>query len=444
MKTLRRVSFGLVTSALTIFIVLCSNSQGALPQKEREETYKQLEVFANVLSILQENYVEEIDTREIIESAIHGLLFSLDPHSSYLKPENFEELQQETQGSFTGIGIEITIKDGSLTVVSAIEGTPAAHAGIKANDTIVKIQGEWTKDMTPMTAIKKLRGPKGSSVTISIQRKSLSSLKEMTLVRDTIPIQSVRSIFLVPGFAYTRISNFQNKTTSEYKEALLALQDQHPIKGLILDLRNNPGGLLNQAVDIADIFVNSGIIVYTKGRTEEQNMVFNAHENSNNTSYPIVVMVNEGSASASEIVAGALQDHKRAIILGTKTFGKGSVQTIVPLPEGAGMRITTAHYFTPNGRSIQLKGVTPDVLVPFIPYSPLVESEESITREVNLKNHFSTQGMESESPQKESRELLIEKSMKKRLEKDNQLRSALNILWSLNLYSDFQQLGENE
>jgi carboxyl-terminal processing protease len=434
---------------LNFFALLCITSQAVadVSQKERDDTYKELELFANVLSILQDNYVDEINTKEIIEGAINGLLLSLDPHSSYMKPESFQDLKDETQGSFTGIGIEITMRDNILTIVSPIEGTPADQVGLKAKDTIIKIDGEPTKDLTPVDAIKKLRGPKGSKVTVSIHREGWKELKDFTMVRDTIPIQSVKSFFLEPGLAYTRITNFQSQTTNDYKKALRDLESAHPLKGLILDLRNNPGGLLNQAVSIADIFVDEGLIVYTKGRTEEQNMTFKAHDSGGENKYPIVVLVNEGSASASEIVAGALQDHKRAIIVGTQTFGKGSVQTIVPLPDGAGLRLTTARYYTPSGRSIQAKGITPDVEVAFTPYVPPSEEkavDSDITRESDLKNPLKSKDIPQKKSGAQSEKLSAEESklhkeVKERLTKDNQLRSALNILKSLDLYSEFKQ-----
>jgi carboxyl-terminal processing protease len=440
-----------VVKISVLFIVslflFTSSAVADISQKEREETYKQLELFANILSMLQENYVEPINTKDLIEGAINGLLLSLDPHSSYLSPANFQELKDETQGSFTGIGIEITIRDNILTVVSPIEGTPAEQAGLKAKDMIVKIDGESTKDMNPVDAIKKLRGPKGSKVTVSIHREGWNTLKDFTLVRDIIPIQSVKSFFLEPGLAYTRITNFQNQTTADYKKALRDLEAVHPIKGLILDLRNNPGGLLNQAVSIADLFIDEGLIVFTKGRTAEQNMTFKAHETGGERKYPMVVLVNEGSASASEIVAGALQDHKRAIIVGTQTFGKGSVQTIVPLPDGAGLRLTTARYYTPSGRSIQEKGITPDVEVAFTPYDPKDEEKKGDTdliREVDLKHHFKFKDTPQKKAVSNSEKLSPEtikhnNDIKDRLHKDNQLRSALNILKSLDLYSEFKQ-----
>ena len=429
------------------FLFLVSSVMADVSQKDREDTYKQLELFANVLSLLQENYVDPINTKELIDGAINGLLLSLDPHSSYLTPQNYQDLKDETDGSFTGIGIEITMRDNMLTIVSSIEGTPADQAGLKAKDMIVKINGELTKEMTPMDALRKLRGPKGTKVTISIQREGWKTLKDFTLIRDIIPIQSVKAFFLEPGLAYTRITNFQSQTTSDFKKALHDLEAINPIKGLILDLRNNPGGLLNQAVSISEIFIDEGLIVSTKGRTPEQNMTYKAHENSGEGKYPMVVLVNEGSASASEIVAGALQDHKRAIIVGTQTFGKGSVQTIIPLPDGAALRLTTARYYTPSGRSIQEKGITPDVEVAYVPYSPQSEdksSDSDITREVDLKNHFKNKDTASRKADSRAEKvtpdtLRLNNEIRDRLNKDNQLRSALNILKSLDLYSEFKQ-----
>jgi carboxyl-terminal processing protease len=431
----------------SIFFLISVNSFSAeISQKEREQTYQKLELFSNILSILQENYVEELDTSTVIEGAINGLLLSLDPHSSYLTPEDFKELQDETQGSFTGIGIEITIKDGKLTVVSPIADTPAFNAGIKVNDTIVKIDQVWTKDISSMEAIKKLRGPKGSEVTISIQRQGWDELKEIKLVRDIIPVQSVRSLFVEPGIAYTRITNFQSHTTTDFNKALDTLEKDHSIDGLILDLRFNPGGLLNQAVSISDLFIDSGLIVYTKGRTEDQNMVFKAHKPKTRKNYPLVVLVNEGSASASEIVAGAVQDHKRGLIVGSQTFGKGSVQTIVPLQDGAGLRMTTAHYFTPNGRSIQVKGITPDVEVEYISPEPSKDTdniEKGFTREKDLKNHFlnASPDVKTEKKKTESTVTKDKENDDKRLDiaeklkQDNQLQMALNILRGIILFS---------
>lgn len=427
-----------VAFALFLFIgFLTSTASADISQEEKEKTYKQLEIFSNVLGILQENYVEEIDTQKAVDGAIQGMLFSLDPHSSYLTPEEFEELQEETSGAFSGVGIEVTVKDGILTVVSPIEGTPADKAGIKANDLIMEIDGKKTKDMNSTEAIKKLRGPKGSKVTIAIQREGDNQLLPFTLTRDIIPLQSVKASFLTPGFAYARITNFQSHTTKDFRHELEVLQKKAALRGLILDLRNNPGGLLNQAVGISDIFLQKGTIVSTKGRTEDQNMFFKAHKTGDDSNVPMVVLVNEGSASASEIVAGAIQDHKRGVIVGTRTFGKGSVQTIIPLPDGSGLRMTTARYYTPDGRTIQALGITPDVEVPLAPepqQAGNATGTSEILREADLSNHFRRQETEVLPPA-----LAIDNEIKKKLQTDNQLNTALNILKSLDLFSDYRK-----
>ena len=420
----------LVYSLLFLSFFLGTSVFAEISQTEKEATYQQLEIFSNVLSILQENYVEEINAREVLNGAIRGLLFSLDPHSSYMPPESFQDLQEETQGSFSGIGIEVTIKNDLLTVVSPIADTPADKAGLKANDTIIEIDGVNTKNLGPYEAIKQLRGPEGTEVTISIHREGWDNLKAITLKREIIPIQSVKAEFLSPGFIYTRITNFQSHTTDDYKAKLKELKLKHQIKGVILDLRNNPGGLLNQAISIADIFLNKGIIVYTKGRREDQNNVYVAHDNGEKKMYPLVILVNEGSASASEIVAGAIQAHKRGIIVGTQTFGKGSVQTIIPLPDGAGLRMTTAKYYTPDDRSIQALGITPDVEIPFIACAPIedLSSKTKLLKEADLENHL---------PGLPEKEKAADTILEKQLQADNQLRTAYNILKSLNLFSEF-------
>ncbi len=350
---------------------------------KESSTYETLKIFASVLDLIQRDYVETVEPQKIIEGAIQGMLNALDPHSSYMKPDEYKELQVETKGSFSGIGIEISQKEGVLTVVSPIEGTPADKAGLKPNDKIIKIGDKSTKDMTLTEAVKLLRGPKGTEVSISIFRDGLTELKEITLKRDVIPIKSVRFERLEDGYGYIRISNFLTKTIDDFKAALAALEEQGDIKGLILDMRNNPGGLLEQAVKISDEFLDEGLVVYTDGRVENQRMKFMAYPNGQKNHYPIVVLVNEGSASASEIVAGALQDHKKAIVIGTQTFGKGSVQTVIPLPDGSAVRLTTARYYTPNGRSIQAKGITPDIIVPFVAED--IEKKEKKSKFPRLK-----------------------------------------------------------
>jgi carboxyl-terminal processing protease len=433
--------------ALTLVMIpaylLCTGVNAFGTTDDMQETYKNLEVFSNVLSIVQQNYVDEIDTSNTLEGAIKGMLTSLDPHSSFLKPDDFKELQVETKGSFTGIGIEITIKDGILTVVSPIENTPAFKAGIKAGDRIIKIEDESTKDMDIFEAVKKLRGPKGSEVTISIYRENWTDLQDFTIVRDVIPIQSVRSNILEPGYGYVRISNFQRNTSQDLLANIQELTKDSSLKGLVLDLRNSPGGLYAVSVKVADIFLDEGVIVSTRGRLKDQNMEFSAHGGGPVYTFPIVALINSGTASASEIVAGALQDHNRALVLGTQSFGKGSIQTIIPMADGAGLRLTTARYYTPSGTSIQATGITPDVLV------PEVASKEGndkgpmkFLREKDLKHHLENgEAVPKPLPKTIEKSGLISDSVtisekaKEIIKDDNQLKTALLVLKSMNMTS---------
>ena len=438
--SLKRLVPALLVLGLIIALPIISFAKA--DPKQEEITYRYLETFANVLSILQENYVEEIEAREAIEGAINGLLLSLDPHSAYLKPDNYREFRNETNGSFTGIGIRITLEDGVITVISPIADTPADKAGIKAHDKIIKIDGEPTKGKTPFDAVKIMRGPKGSEVTLSIYRNGWESSKDFTMRRSEIPLVSVKSLLLKPGFGYLRVSNFQRNTTNELKQHLDELQDESPLLGLILDLRNNPGGLLDQAVSVSDLFLDQGLIVYTRGRNKEQNLTFEAKANNTVNRFPLVLLVNEGTASASEIVAGALQDHRRGVIVGTKTFGKGSVQSIIPLNDGAGLKMTTAHYYTPSGRSIQVTGITPDVTVKAEKSDTIDTAEASSsrsTREADLENHFSQQAEDKEEKVDEE---ALSAEASQRLDSDNQLQAAFDILTSLALYASNGSNGD--
>lgn len=426
---MKKISFALVLCFLLPFSLYGEDSN------ERQQTYQDLETFANVLTLLQQHYVDKIDTNEVMIGAINGMLTSLDPHSSYMQPDDFKDLQEETKGSFNGIGIEITVRDGILTAVSPIEGTPAFEQGIKAGDQIVGIDGESTKDMTLMDAVKKLRGKKGTKVTITIHRPGWKELKDFTLVRDIIPLHSVKSMDIEKGIFYIRITNFQETTARDVQVALNRTTKKGTLRGLVLDLRDNPGGLLDQAVRVSDIFLDDGVIVSTRGRDPEQDMVFEAHADKEKYSFPMVVLVNAGSASASEIVAGALQDHGRAIIIGTETFGKGSVQTIIPMPNGAGIRLTTARYYTPSGESIQETGIMPDVTVPF--QEPPEKTEERPSfwniREKDLPRHFTNGGKEEPVEDKNEKDTEEQKEVRQRLAQDNQLRTAVIILKSLNI-----------
>ncbi len=332
--------------------------------------FDELKTFADVLSIVQQDYVKPIDNRQVVEGAIKGMLTTLDPHSSYLDPEFYRDLKVQTKGEFGGLGVEINVRNGMLVVVSPMEGSPAAKAGVRSGDVIVKIDGKFTKDMALVEAVKRLRGAKGSAVALSIARKTFKDLLEISVIRDTIQVKSIKHRLLDGGLGYVRISQFAEQTASDLRSTLKALHataiEQKPntgLRGLIIDVRNNPGGLLNQAVEVADLFLKDGVIVYTDGRDPAQRHNFYAHLRGTEPDYPMVVLVNGGSASAAEIVSGALQDAARALIVGTQTFGKGSVQTIMPLANGGAVTLTTALYYTKTGRSIQVTGVKPDMIV---------------------------------------------------------------------------------
>jgi carboxyl-terminal processing protease len=346
------------------------------------EAYENLKVFTEVLSYIEANYVEEVEPEKLVHGAIRGMLRTLDPHSSFMPQDVYREMQVETEGRFGGLGIEITVRDDVLTVVAPIEGTPAFRAGLLAGDQIVKIEGETTKDMSLIDAVKKLRGPEGTAVTISIFRKGFTDPQDFTLTRAVIQIKSVRWKKLPDDIGYIKLRSFQKTTTDELEDALHDLEEQR-IKGLVLDLRNNPGGLLEQAISVSDEFLEAGkLIVYTKGRLASQNMKGFSKNDRAHIGYPIAILVNGGSASASEIVAGALQDLGRATVIGSQSFGKGSVQTIIPLSDGSGLRLTTAKYYTPKGREINGKGITPDIVVeePQAPQEPEEEGKQGTTR----------------------------------------------------------------
>jgi len=381
------------TAALVVGLWLASGGVGAV-QAVARESYENLETFTNILSIVQKNYVDPVSTKELMDGAINGMLTSLDPHSAYLTPDLYRELQVDTQGSFGGLGIEITVKSGILTVVSPIEDTPAFRAGIKAGDQILKIEGEFTKDMSLVEAVKRMRGPKGTKVTLTLRREGVPDLIDVQVTREVIQIRSVKSRPLDKGYAYVRLTQFQERTDEDLEKAIdkLSKQNDGKLEGLVLDLRNNPGGLLTQAVRVSDLFVNSGLIVYTDGRLESQKQRYYAHKRKERVECPMVVLVNGGSASAAEIVAGALQDHRRALILGTQTFGKGSVQTILPLGDNSALRLTTARYYTPRGRSIQATGITPDIVmgneVGGAKPAGAHGANGDFLREENLRGHF--------------------------------------------------------
>ena len=325
--------------------------------------YEDLRTFTEIFGRIKRDYVEPVSDKKLLEDAVRGMLSGLDPHSAYLVAEEYQELKEGTTGQFGGLGIEVTMENGFIKVVSPIDDTPAQKAGIKTGDLIIKLDDKPVKGMSLTDAVKMMRGEPGSKIVLTIVREGLEAPLKLTLTRDIIKVKSVKSRMLEKGYGYVRISSFQSGTGDALKDALAALKKENGgnLKGLVLDLRNNPGGVLNAAVEVSDAFLKSGLIVYTEGRIENSEMRFNAAPDDLINGAPIVVLINAGSASASEIVAGALQDQKRAVIMGEKSFGKGSVQTILPTSNGAAVKLTTARYYTPSGRSIQAEGIEPDV-----------------------------------------------------------------------------------
>jgi len=428
LSMLKKQKKRIVVLAGLVLLLMGWTSLKAKTGEDNPEVYQYLRLFSDVLNIVQDNYVEKADLKKLMYGAVSGMLRELDPHSSFLKPEEYKELQVETKGKFGGLGIEITMRDNILTVVAPLEGTPADRAGIQAGDQIIKIDDQPTQDMSLTEAVQKMRGVKGTKVKLTIIRKGERKPLDFDLTRDIISIQSVKWRTLEPGYGYVRVSSFQSGTAADLRKALDQLEsDNHSLLGLVLDLRNDPGGLLDQAVEVADEFINEGLIVYTGGRLENQKMRFEAHKSSKPRNFPIVALVNSGSASASEIVAGALQDHKRAIVLGEPTFGKGSVQTVIPLNDGSALRLTTSLYYTPSGRSIQAKGIEPDILVKReLPQKPDDEGTDEVRRirEKDLPRHMENQKAEPE----DSKSGALQLETQKMLEQDNQLRRALDLL----------------
>lgn len=430
-------NFKIVSVILLVFLlgITIGLTRSHKVSARSDNIYEELKVFTDVLGLLQKDYVEETNSKDLMYGAIKGMLETLDPHSAFMPPNMYKEMQEETKGRFEGLGIEITTKEGVLTVVSPIEDTPAFKAGILAGDQILKIDGDLTKNLTLMDSVKRMRGPKGTQVTITIMREGFVKPREFTLTRDVIPVRSVRYELLEKQYGYIRLSQFQEKTEGELDKALKALEEESKgsMKGMVLDLRNNPGGLLDQAVKVADRFIESGLIVSMEGRREDQKMKFLAHSQGTIARYPLIVLVNGGSASASEIVAGAIQDHGRGILVGTQTFGKGSVQTIFPLKDGAGLRLTTARYFTPNGRSIQAKGIIPDIIVkPLLPEEEKVIPPPKLPMEKDLERHL----IDMEKGVPKEKEKPKQEEAKEKKPSDPQLERALELLKSWEIFKN--------
>ncbi|MGD8471332.1 MAG: S41 family peptidase [Desulfobacterales bacterium] len=440
-KKIQHVKLWMIMVTAAVFWTIGAGFFGDLAAKS-EESYEGLKIFSDVIQLVEKEYVDEVDSKELIQKAIQGMVQSLDPHSSLLPPEAFEDLQIDTKGKFTGIGIHITMKDGFVTVISPIEDTPAYKAGIIAQDRIIKVDGKPVKDLRE--AVNMMRGPKGTGVTVTIAREGEKEPIDFELVRDVIPIVSVKEIILKPGYGYIRLSQFSGSTTKELEAALQKVESAKvPIKGVILDLRNNGGGLLNQAIKVSDLFLDEGKILSIKGRNKKNTKEYMATPDTVSRKYPMVVLINGGSASASEIVAGALQDQKRALILGTTSFGKGSVQTVETLRDGSGLKLTIARYYTPSGRSIQAKGIEPDIVLKHKRIDPKESQEEGLLKEKDLMNHLEaepeknknqTSDPQKSKPKNQEMEFRVGPLGIDQLRSDNQVMRALEILKSYDIF----------
>jgi carboxyl-terminal processing protease len=434
-----RKTFAVMIAVITFF----SFTSFALSEAEKKKVsdlYSQVELFSYVLTTVRSEYVDETDPKNLIYGALDGMLASLDPHSQFLRPEDYDELKTETQGKFGGLGIEITTRDGLLTIITPIEDTPAWKAGLKPGDKIVKIDSEITRDMTLSQAVKKMRGNPGTKVTLTILREDEMRIHEYTLTREIIHIQDVKDVHLIDNhIGYIRLTEFREDSFKEFEKALVDLKAKGA-DSLIIDLRNNPGGLLSVAVNVAEIFLPEGaMIVSTKGRQESQDLVNKSNnKNTDYLSWPIAVLINEGSASGSEIVAGALKDDKRGIIIGAKSFGKGSVQSVIPLPDGSGLRLTTAKYYTPSGVSIHNVGIVPDVVVERRdpPDSKKTDDKEKTD---DIEKVFDEIDTKNGTEKKENALTDQEAKLLERERNDSQLQAALSVLKGIKVFKGFTQ-----
>ena len=432
MSFLKR-DFGLIAAGTALGITLVFG-QVVLAKKpiQADLPLEELRAFSEIFGRIKSNYVEEVDDKELIQNAIRGMLTGLDPHSTYLDVDDFKSLREGTSGEFGGLGIEVTMEDGFVKVVSPIDDTPAAKAGLLAGDLIIRLDETPVKGLTLNEAVDIMRGKPDSKLLLTIIREGEGKPLKVELVRAIIKVKSVKNRMLEPGYGYVRISTFASRTGASLKEALdkLKTENKGSLKGLVLDLRNNPGGLLTAAVEVSDTFITKGLIVYTEGRVKDSNHKFNAKPEDALKGAPLVVLVNGGSASASEIVAGALQDHERAVILGTKTFGKGSVQTVMPLTNETAVKMTTARYFTPSGRSIQAEGIMPDILLESVKITEKGQDSLVLLREEDLTKHLDNpaekQDTKAEPTEKDEIPLAV---------KDYALSEALNLLKGFNIFN---------
>nr|VFJ87440.1 MAG: carboxyl-terminal processing protease [Candidatus Kentron sp. LFY]VFJ96452.1 MAG: carboxyl-terminal processing protease [Candidatus Kentron sp. LFY] len=422
---------------LGLFLAL---NQGVFADRNRNASLplEELRIFTETFGKIKSDYVEPIQDKVLLENAIHGMISGLDPHSSYLKPNEYKDLQEGTSGEFGGLGIELTMDDGFIKVIAPIDDTPAKRAGVQASDLIIRLDDKPVNGMKLNEAVKTMRGKPDTKITLTILRDGEQKPLKITITRDIIQVKSVKSKTLEPGFGYLRITQFQSKTGKSLHTALSKLkeQNQNSLKGLILDLRDNPGGVLNAAIEVADAFLKKGIIVYTEGRRDDARLEFNAKPTDILNGSPMIVLVNGGSASASEIVAGALQNHKRALIVGGKTFGKGSVQTILPMKNGDALKLTTARYFTPSGISIQATGISPDIILQDLTVTSTEAEEYKPLKEVDLTGHLENGAKHRKNDESGTdTEPVAGGSVRLLAQKDYMLYEALNLLKSLALFA---------
>ncbi len=413
---------------------------GVLAERNEEQAavpYEQLRTFTDVFARIKSDYVESVEDKTLLENAIRGMLSGLDPHSAYLDQDQFRELQIGTKGEFGGLGIEVGMEDGFVKVIAPIDDTPAERAGIQAGDLIVRLNDKPVKGMSLTEAVKIMRGKPGTEIMLTVVREGEEAPLKITITRDVIKVKSVKHRVLEEGFGYLRITQFQAKTAEDVGEALDEMLEGGTLKGLVLDLRNNPGGVLNAAVDVSDVFLDKGLVVYTEGRVEDSQLRFSATPGDELGDAPMVVLVNGGSASASEIVAGALQDHSRAIVMGSQTFGKGSVQTILPLNNGTALKLTTARYFTPSGRSIQAEGIAPDIVLSDLKVTQAEKSGLSPLKEADLERHLGNGNGDGQTDQQGGGDgAATGKSNGDLARNDYQLYEALNLLKGLHLLQE--------
>ncbi|MCE8023966.1 MULTISPECIES: S41 family peptidase [Halomonadaceae] len=410
-----------LASATLLMLALAAPPALAQSSPVDELPLEDIQTFAEVFERIKRAYVEEVDDSTLLRNAMRGMLSELDPHSAYLDRSEFQSLRESTEGEFGGIGIEVGLEEGRLTIITPIDDTPASRAGLQARDVILEIDGNPTERLSLQESVTLMRGEPGSQIRLNILRSGQEAPLDVTLTREIIRTESVRSEMLEPGYGYLRVSQFQSRSGEQVNNAIRRMERDGPLQGLVLDLRNNPGGVLQAAVAVADAFLQSGLVVYTEGRLPDTQMRFSASRETAAPDVPLVVLINGGSASAAEIVAGALQDQRRGVIMGTESFGKGSVQQVMPLGNGEGLKLTTALYYTPNGRSIQAMGIEPDVRV-VRGRLEVTESSRQL-READLEGHLRSR----------SEPRAMTQEMSERLREDYQLGEALNLLKALNV-----------